>query len=345
MSVVGSSRKSIELRDRLGVLVLGMHRSGTSAVTGLFAESGYFIGADSELMEPDWGNPVGYQERLDMLAANEKVMHDLGGSWIDPPAPERQRLAGDEVAGLLSAVFEQLLAQAGPRPVAVKDPRIAALMPLWQPVLAGRLHPVLVIRDPLEIAASLAARGGTSEPLALAGWEIHTAGMLDALQGETVTIAHYGEVMSEPEAARSVVAAAGEHVAAELVDPLPLSDGTDWLRSDLRHNEAQGWSHEERLTTHQGRIWEYLAGLPSGDVTLAPPEQTTRVSEAARAAGHAEALRLADLDALKLARARLGEATEQLSACRQELHAARSHRRPALLRRLRAARRVLAAKR
>jgi hypothetical protein len=297
-----------------------MHRSGTSAIAGLFAEAGYFVGEESELMEPDWGNPAGYHERLDVLAVNERVVRALGGTWIDPPSPERQRTAGAGISALLSDVFERFLAEAGHRPVALKDPRIAAMMPLWQPVLRERLHPVLVVRDPLEVAASLMARGGTSEPLALAGWEIHTAGMLAALRGQTVTIAHYDRVMSTtPHAARAVVSAAGQHVVPTMVRDLRVSDGTQWLRSELRHNYASGWPYEERLTIHQYRIWKFLSSLPIGNVRLAPPEAATRVSAAARAAAHAEAVRLADLAALQEARAQLQELKEQLHAYEGEL--------------------------
>jgi hypothetical protein len=274
-----------------------MHRSGTSAITGLFSESGYFVGEAGQLMDPDWGNPAGYHERLDTLAVNEATIDRLGGSWIDPPAPERQRSADQTVTDALTVVLEQLLQQAGDRPVAVKDPRIAALMPLWGPVISGRLHPVLVVRDPLEIAESLAARGGTPTPMSLASWEIHMASALDALQGEKVTIARYGDVMRSPELARSVVLAAGEHVDPRLRSALSVSDGTGWLRPDLYHRRLEGTPHEDHLTVHQHRIWAFLDSLPSGSLTLRPPEATMRASAGARAAAHAERIRIADVKA------------------------------------------------
>jgi hypothetical protein len=48
----------------VGAVVFGMGRSGTSAVTGTLVSSGFYAGADSELMEASSGNPAGYWENL-----------------------------------------------------------------------------------------------------------------------------------------------------------------------------------------------------------------------------------------------------------------------------------------
>jgi hypothetical protein len=305
-----------------------MHRSGTSAITGLFANSGYFVGDESQLMDPDWGNPAGYYERLDMLSVNETVMDVLGGNWIDPPEPQRQRIAAEKATGPLVAAFERLLAEACSRPVAVKDPRITALMPLWGPVISRRLHPVLVVRDPLEIAASLAARGGTPVPLSLASWEIHTATVLEALRGEAVTIARYSEIMRSPDLARFVVLAAGEHIDPRLVGAVRVSDGKDWLRSDLHHRRLEGAPHEDHLTVHQYRIWQFLDSLPSGTVALAPPQDTIRVSTAARVAARAERARLADVKAHEEITHQLEHASARLRRCQERLDSERERARP-----------------
>ena len=112
-------------------------------------------------------------ERLDILGINEQLMLEPGGSWIDPPPPKRQLALVDHLGGRVKDGFQALLAEAGGRPVALKDSRLAVLLPLCAPVLDSMLHPVLVVRDRLEVAISLARRGGTPIPLALASWEIH----------------------------------------------------------------------------------------------------------------------------------------------------------------------------
>ena len=63
------------------ILVLGMHRSGTSMVARLlnlmgayFAPEGVSLGANQE-------NPKGFWERRDLCALNEMVLQSSGADW------------------------------------------------------------------------------------------------------------------------------------------------------------------------------------------------------------------------------------------------------------------------
>ncbi|HLA78133.1 MAG TPA: sulfotransferase family protein, partial [Vicinamibacteria bacterium] len=70
----------------VAVVVLGMHRSGTSALTGLLGLLGVELG--SNLHPANEFNQAGYFEHLDLLDVHERLFRALGSSWDDPrPLP------------------------------------------------------------------------------------------------------------------------------------------------------------------------------------------------------------------------------------------------------------------
>ncbi|HZV23736.1 MAG TPA: hypothetical protein VFF93_08210, partial [Luteimonas sp.] len=150
------------------VLVLGMHRSGTSAVTGALRLRGFALGED--LMRPAPDNPKGFWEHAGIVALHDGVLEAIGRAWNDPrPLPEgwlshpKVRAAQDDLETLLRADFGAM------KRWAVKDPRLCLLLPMWRPVLAAlgvEARALMVARHPGEVAASLRARNGCPEGLA-----------------------------------------------------------------------------------------------------------------------------------------------------------------------------------
>jgi hypothetical protein len=151
-------------------------------------------------------------------------------------------------------------------------------------VADGVLHPVLAVRDPVEIALSQARRGGTTPAHALASWEVQVAAVLDWLQGRTVTVAPYVELLKRPQTAIDVVASASVHLLPERrrgVDP----EGAAGALDPSQRNEAiEGRAHEEYLTSKQRQLWMFLRSLPAGDVEIEAPAALRKPSAAAVAA-------------------------------------------------------------
>jgi hypothetical protein len=301
-----------------------MHRSGTSAVTGVFVASGYHVGARSDLMEPDWGNPAGYSERLEVLNLNEQLMSELGANWVSPPE-FASGLPDPAMVSRAQAAVDELRRGTGSRPVALKDPRIAVLIPIWAPVIDSMLHPVLVTRDPLEIAVSLTRRGGTPMPLALASWEIHLTSALDHLQGRKVTVAPYREMLESGEVTRSVIASATEQLDPVLRSAVQPDDGRASLRPDLYHHRALS-GHGEYLTSRQRELWRYLSSLSTRTHVLDVPPELTQPSRAAREAARAEAERLELVESARQSNQRVSELDAQLQASDERFRRAEAER-------------------
>src|SRR3954452_7525745 len=81
-------RAPAELRERTTVAVLGMHRSGTSAVAGMLADHGVEFGPVSERNR---FNPRGNREIQELNRLHDRVLEGSGGSWWQPPARIRVR--------------------------------------------------------------------------------------------------------------------------------------------------------------------------------------------------------------------------------------------------------------
>lgn len=141
--------------------VLGMHRSGTSALTRVLSLLSFQLPED--LIPPTPGdNPTGFWEPAAVVAANERILAALGSHWIDSRRPGWDRLEDaarhaleDEIAGLAASWPAEWCA--------IKDPRLSVLLPIWRSALEPLgvpIRAILSLRHPTACAASLQARNG-----------------------------------------------------------------------------------------------------------------------------------------------------------------------------------------
>ena len=154
------------------ILVLGMHRSGTSALTAALHGLGASLGG--ELVAANHDNPGGYFENAAAVTAHETLLaeldrgwedlRDMPEGWLHAPAAEQAR---DAIRALLAEQFGEASLWA------LKDPRMCRLLPLWQPLLAEagvQAKYLFVLRHPDEVAASLGRRDGIGADHAYLLW-------------------------------------------------------------------------------------------------------------------------------------------------------------------------------
>jgi hypothetical protein len=163
------------------VLVLGMHRSGTSALAGSLAALGLDLG--TRLVPPGPDNPKGFFEHDAIWRIHQNLLEHLGSEWHDiRPLPDGW-LASSEAKRAGSALVDVIARDFNDSPLWVlKDPRLSRLLPLWQPIWEEfDLQPRIIrlLRHPQEVAASLVRRDGLGPSHALALWIRYT---LDAEQ-------------------------------------------------------------------------------------------------------------------------------------------------------------------
>ncbi|WP_372783562.1 hypothetical protein [Phenylobacterium sp.] len=161
--------------ERTAYLVLGMHRSGTSAVTQVLALAGASL--PENVMSGDEHNAKGYFEPWKIAILNDGRLRAGGAAWDDIFAfPHRPLAAKPEREWLNRAetLFEEEYGEA--RYPLLKDPRVTVLMPFWRTVLADLeigARCVIPVRHPLAVAGSLARRNGFAPEKSVLLWSAY----------------------------------------------------------------------------------------------------------------------------------------------------------------------------
>ena len=146
--------------DRRALLVLGMHRSGTSIVTRVVN----LLGAQlpTNLLPADEHNEQGYWEPKNIVEIHDELLASAGSSWHDVSPFPRSWYRSVEARQFRDRLVEAVRLEFGESPFFVlKDPRISKFVPFWLSVLESvNAQPLFIIvyRQPLEVAASLKSR-------------------------------------------------------------------------------------------------------------------------------------------------------------------------------------------
>mmetsp|Transcript_34530 Transcript_34530/g.78823 ORF Transcript_34530/g.78823 Transcript_34530/m.78823 type:complete len:379 (+) Transcript_34530:166-1302(+) len=154
-----------------GVMVLGMHRSGTSMLTGLLSNFGYALGAgpDSDLFEAASDNVKGFFENKFIVFQNDVFFEAQNMAWdynislFDPDLALEGDLDKNGERGLSFLNNEPSffgLFNNHPKgvPYLQKDPRMCITLPAWLRMLNNRPAILFTYRHPLEVAESLKRR-------------------------------------------------------------------------------------------------------------------------------------------------------------------------------------------
>lgn len=158
------------------LIILGMHRSGTSALAGALAHAGVDVGP--HLVPADaLVNARGFWEHAGVVAIHDRLLAKLDSVWSDVrelPAEWWQR---DDVRYFQTELIATLSTDFGNSPLwLLKDPRMCRLLPMWTEIFQKMgLRPLYIsmMRDPIEVARSLAARDGIGQERAAVLWLLH----------------------------------------------------------------------------------------------------------------------------------------------------------------------------
>lgn len=153
------------------ILVLGMHRSGTSALTGLLSMLDVYLG--SELMEGNLANTKGYFENNLLYKTNESLLNQISSSWDDVFFDEEKISNIKDIDELKNQIKKEFKYSSL---FAIKDPRIAFLFPVYKRALEElgvNIKVIIPFRNPVEVAGSLNRRDGFSYEKGLLLWLNH----------------------------------------------------------------------------------------------------------------------------------------------------------------------------
>ncbi|WJR33704.1 sulfotransferase family protein [Mycobacteroides immunogenum] len=155
------------------LFVMGMARSGTSAITRVLSLCGGAL--PSALAGANPANPRGYWEPRKAIILNERILHRNGSSRFDTTLrlQEPEAFSAGEKAACLADI-QAYLKTLPPAPlVVIKDPRINLLSDMWFEAaqLSGfDVATVIAVRHPTEVVASVAAQAAASPEFSSALW-------------------------------------------------------------------------------------------------------------------------------------------------------------------------------
>ncbi len=235
------------------VLVLGMHRSGTSALTRVFSLLG--AGLPARLLTSRDGNETGHWESQTLIDYHDHLLSEHQSFWFDwrPFDPfrvsvERRRQICSELSDLIRTEFR------GASPVVVKDPRICRFVPLFLKAAGAAGYEsriVIPVRNPLEVAESLADRNGFRKGHSCLLWLRHVLDAEAESRGRPRAILAYEELLKDW---RSAIAGLRALLGDVLSDP---KEGVKKAIDDFLEGERRHYRHttEEVLLDPALRHW------------------------------------------------------------------------------------------
>ncbi len=255
------------------ILVLGMHRSGTSAVTRIINMLGAYFGPEGRSAGWTPDNPKGHWERQDFMQLNRQLLAQRNSNWCRVEKWEAGA-ATPLPPKLKGAMRRAILELDAHRPWVLKDPRFCITLGEWLALLEVPVA-VVVSRDPREVARSLETRDALPYEYGLALWEYHA-----------VSIVRHAAALSRVFVSHDAMLAAPVATTRRLFDGL-VAAGV--RRLDLPHeNEILAFIDPKLhrasvpagagLSPHRLRLHAMLRGETPFDPAVAVSEESREVT-------------------------------------------------------------------
>jgi hypothetical protein len=232
------------------VFIIGMHRSGTSALGGAVEPLGLSVG--KTVMPPSAvENPKGYYENLSIMRFHDRFLDAIGSEWKDVVPLRRKRFKAEVTRPFRDELLSLLEAEFGGQRALIKDPRMCRLLPLWRPLIIRQFpqaYFLLPIRHPVEVAFSLQKRDGMPLQQGLKLWAVHVLEGERGTRGFHRMFTTYDELIAAPSA-----------TIARLAKTLNLSVENVPASASAQVDPA--------LRHHVGLSWP--AGEPNGELLIA----------------------------------------------------------------------------
>lgn len=242
-----------------GIVVLGMHRSGTSCMGELLAAMGAYFGPPGMNTRGNIENPHGLFERRDLHHICKLILQEARLGWWKTSAFSPDRLsdtARARVDTLLAPMLADLFAH---QPWFIKEPRLCLLLPMLRAKL-GSIAAVCIWRDPLEVAESLRTRDAIPIEFGIALWERYVRAAFAT--GVPCAIVSYDRLTSDP---AGTTRALLNDLTRLGVAGLSMPDADQLARvvdPSLRRSRPRRGGASDLLTPAQRRL---VAALASGD--------------------------------------------------------------------------------
>ncbi len=184
------------------IMVLGMARSGTSAIARGLKAIGVDLG--QKLHKPDQRNPKGFWEDNDVnYKVNRGILRSLNYPWVCTQLEEHMRLQDNHLLNIMKRYAVNLVHDRlnGLACWGFKDTNNAVLLPFWQSVLqeAGVDDGyVIAIRNPLGCAYSNIKHSNLDLEAGLLAWLKNVILAVEGTHQRTRVVVSYDLLLNDP---------------------------------------------------------------------------------------------------------------------------------------------------
>ena len=242
------------------ILVLGMHRSGTSAIAGVLNKLGCYSGEEDDLFSADANNNSGYFERSDVVSCNEEILSKhfidefqesinmncfetntsldnygwLFGAWSSPfkdcTSKDTPQCIYKAIEDLQNNASENALAYV------IKDPRISLTYTFWEYALNEKPLIVIMLRHPMHVAESLFKRNGIPIEVGLDIWSSYTKSAFENTKNNPRIIVSYDDLVDNTKTVVNDICLFFKENGINFEAP---SSATEFIKSELRHSNKK----------------------------------------------------------------------------------------------------------
>lgn len=259
-------------RTEVGVFVLGMLRSGTSATARAINLLGVPACVRPDLKPAGPFNPKGHWESFSLHELNSKLLRQLGRDWFCPPPVE---LVREQLFVTPPEQARRMFKAVHPTAQWVwKDPLTCLTLPFWLDALTASPVFVLVVRNPLEVAESAWRRWPDfTKELSLALWERYMRNALAHLRGMPVFVTRYEDMIKDPENWCTKVS----YFLASTGVTLPSSGGVPAVSTFLErglYHARYCWRdvvNDPAVSPQQRKLYEFVCELAGPTQSWEPP--------------------------------------------------------------------------
>jgi len=188
--------------DRRLIVVVGMHRSGTSAITRGLLALGVDLG-DNLMPAAPGVNEKGFYEDMEINRLNIELLNAFGSDWDALSILPEALFHRENLAPFKLRAVELLRTKMGRQPFAFKDPRIGRLLPFWRSVFRRLdVEPIYIvaIRHPMSVALSLQMRDGFDTEKSHYLWLEHILPAILETSDAARVIVDFDLLMADPNA-------------------------------------------------------------------------------------------------------------------------------------------------
>lgn len=180
------------------VLVVGMHRSGTSVLAQIMQNMGVYLGRNADLQKPAEDNPDGFFEHSEIVKIHEAMLNELGKEWFHAEAIDLENFDTIKYEIILKQHISSLFENHNV--VGVKDPRICLFLPMWKKFekdLKIEVKYLYILRNCNDVAASIFRRDGIDKQYGVRLWKYYNVNAQISLWKENVCRVYYEELMND----------------------------------------------------------------------------------------------------------------------------------------------------